>query len=171
MNSDLMSQNDEYTIVSATESDKEEILKLYKAQVGKKFCFWDEDYPSMLEIDEDVKRNNLFVLKDGKGKILSTISVDHDENVDVLGFWTKELLPGAELARLCVDDSLKNKGIARKMIEHVSGVLKSRGFKSVHFLVNRDNIPALSSYSHLAFDKVGECFMYEQNFICYEKKF
>ena len=30
----------------ATKEDKEEILALYKAQLGREFCPWDENYPN-----------------------------------------------------------------------------------------------------------------------------
>lgn len=63
----------------------------------------------------------------------------------------------------------QNQGIAQSMLLYGMQVLKERGHKSVHFLVNRLNEKALRSYEHLHFDVVGECFMYEQPFFCYEK--
>ena len=56
------------------------------------------------------------------------------------------------------------------MVTHVLGVLKQRGFRSVHILVNRDNIKAIRSYAHIGFRTAGECEMYGQHFLCYEKE-
>ena len=56
------------------------------------------------------------------------------------------------------------------MIEYSMDELRKRGFKSLHFLVNRYNVKALRSYAHMGFNNVGECHMYEQDFFCYEKE-
>ena len=51
------------------------------------------------------------------------------------------------------------------MVSYMLDVLKQRGFKSVHILVNRDNIKAIRSYAHFGFRTVGECEMYGQHFL------
>ena len=43
-------------IEKATGKDKDEILKLYKSQLGRKYCPWNEDYPSMETIDFDLSK-------------------------------------------------------------------------------------------------------------------
>ncbi len=156
-------------IVPATESDKEEVMALYRAQLGREFCPWNEYYPSYETIDDDLSRDALFVMKEN-GRIIASISIDKDDAVEALECWSKELAPGGELSRLAVSPEMQNRGIARKMATHGMALLKERGFKSIHFLVNRHNKKALQSYSHLGFNKVGECFMYNQEFLCYEKE-
>ena len=49
-------------------------------------------------------------------------------------------------------------------------VLRERGYRSIHFLVNRKNVKAIRSYAVFAFNVVGECDLYEQPFLCYEQK-
>ncbi|MCR4787130.1 MAG: GNAT family N-acetyltransferase [Lachnospiraceae bacterium] len=157
-------------ITNAQEKDKEEILKLYRMQIGRKFCPWDEHYPSEDEIEYDLSRDSLFVMKDDEGNIIAAISIDSDEQVEALEFWSKELSPGGELSRLAVHPDHQNKGIAPMLIKHCMEVLKERGYKSVHFLVNKNNEKALRSYASLGIPKVGETFMYEQPFFCYESR-
>ena len=41
-------------IVMAEKQDKEEILKLYKAQLGREFCPWTEGHQSEETIDRSV---------------------------------------------------------------------------------------------------------------------
>ncbi|MBR4768803.1 MAG: GNAT family N-acetyltransferase, partial [Lachnospiraceae bacterium] len=60
--------------------------------------------------------------------------------------------------------------IARKMLAFGMEELKRRGFKSVHFLVNRHNTKAIRSYAVFSFPVVGECELFEQEFLCYEKE-
>lgn len=159
----------EYNIVLATEEDREEIMALYKAQLGRELCPWDEYYPSNETIDADFARDGLFVLKED-GKIKAAISIDEDEEVNRLPCWDEALLPEGELARLAVLPEEQNKGIARIMLKHGMKELKRRGCNGIHILVGKYNTKAIRSYAVFGFNEVGECHLYEQDFLCYEKK-
>lgn len=156
-------------IENAKEQDKKEVLKLYKMQLGREFCPWNEYYPGEQEIDFDLARDSLFVMREDD-KIIAAITIDDDDAVTNLEYWTKELKPGGELSRLAVHPDYQNKGLARKMLQKGMDVLKERGFKSIHFLVNRHNLKALKSYAAFGFNKVGECELYDQPMLCYEKE-
>ena len=157
------------TIENATQADKEEILKLYKIQLGREFCPWNEHYPSEEEIDFDLSRDSLIVMRED-GKIIASISIDDDEAVKALPYWSEALKPGGEVSRLAVLPEYQNQGIAREMICAAMDILRTCGFKSIHFLVNRLNTKAMKSYAKLGFDKVGELEIFEQPMICYEKE-
>ncbi|MGN1206156.1 MAG: GNAT family N-acetyltransferase [Eubacterium sp.] len=157
-------------IVKAEKKDTEDILKLYKSQLDKPFCAWDDNYPGEEEIMFDLSRDSLFIMKDNDGNILAAISLDQDKNVENLPCWTPELQPGAELSRLAVHLDLQNRGVAREMIHFGMDELRRRGKKSVHFLVNKFNQKAIRSYAPFHFNVMGECELYEQKFLCYEKE-
>ena len=157
------------TIENATEADKAEILALYKIQLGREFCPWNEHYPSEEEIDFDLSRDSLIVMREN-GKIIAAISIDDDEAVKSLPYWSAALQPGGEVSRLAVLPEYQNQGIARKMINAAMEILRERGFKSIHFLVNSLNTKALKSYEKLNFTKVGELEIFDQPMWCYEKK-
>ena len=159
----------ENNIAAATENDREQIMKLYKEQVGREYCAWTEGYPSEETIDFDLSRDALFILKE-KNEVIAAISLEEDEDVDRLKCWDPNLFPGGELARLAVTSTMQGKGIARKMMQHGMEKLKERGYRSIHFLVNKHNIPAIRSYAYFGFNVVGECYMYDQDFLCYEKE-
>lgn len=159
----------EYEIIMATEEDRDEILSLYKAQIGRDCCPWDEDYPSNESIDEDFAREALFVLK-MNGSIKAAISIEEDEAVDLLSCWDENLAPEGELARLAVLPDEQNKGLGRIMLKFGMDELKRRGFKGIHILVNKYNTKAINCYAVFGFRVVGECHMYEQDFLCYEKE-
>lgn len=156
------------TIEMANAGDREEVLRLYKMQLGREFCPWNEYYPEMDTIEFDLSRDALFVMRED-GRIIAAFSIDLDEQVDELEFWTKELLPGGEISRLAVHPDFQNQGIARQMLRRAMEVLKERGFRSIHFLVNSTNQKALRSYAALGFSTVGSLWMYEQPMLCYEK--
>lgn len=159
----------EYEIVMATEDDREEILSLYRMQMGREGCPWNDEYPSNETIDFDLSRDALFVLKT-EGKIMAAISLEEDEAVDSLGCWDKELEPMGELARLAVMPELQNKGLGRIMIQRGLDELKARGYKGIHIIVNKYNQKAIRSYAVFGYHLAGECHMYDQDFLCYEKK-
>lgn len=159
----------EYKIVKASEKDRDEILSLYKAQIGRDCCPWNENYPSNETIDQDLLREALFVLK-SNGKVKAAVSIDEDEAVDLLSCWDKSLAPEGELARLAVLPEEQNKGLGRIMLRFGMEELKRRGYRGIHILVNKHNTKAIRSYAVFGFHTVGECHMYEQDFLCYEKE-
>ncbi len=159
----------DYEIVLATEEDREEILSLYKAQIGREYCPWDEHYPSNESIDYDFSRDALFVLK-MDGKIMAAISVEEDEAVDALGCWDAGLNPEGELARLAVLPEEQNRGLGRIMLQFGMDELKRRGYKGIHILVNKYNAKAIKCYAVFGFRVAGECHMYDQDFLCYERE-
>ncbi len=158
-----------YRIELATPRDTEEVLRLYREQLGREYCFWTEDYPGPDTIEADLARQGLFVMRDAEDRIIAAISAEEDADVDRLGCWTPGLQPGGEFARLAVTPACQNRGLARQMVTHILGVRRERGFKSVHILVNRENVKAIRSYAHIGFRVAGECFMYQQHFLCCEK--
>ena len=160
----------ECRIVMATEADTDAVLRLYREQVGREFCFWTEEYPGKETIEFDLSRDSLFVMKNEDGGIIAAISVEVDEDVNRLNCWTASLQPGGEFARLAVAPAWQGHGLAREMVSYILDVLRQRGFKSVHIIVNRDNIKAVRTYAHFGFREAGRCDMYQQHFLCYEKE-
>jgi ribosomal protein S18 acetylase RimI-like enzyme len=156
-------------IVRAVEEDRREILALYDMQKGREFCPWDEDYPSNETIDFDLSRDALFVLKED-GIIKASISIDDDEQVNSLPCWNKELSPEGELSRLAVLPGEQNKGYARIMMQFGMDELRRRGYRGIHILVGKHNIKAIRSYAVFGYRVVGECFLYEHDYLCYEKE-
>lgn len=159
----------EYEIVLATEEDKEELMSLYKVQIGKDCCPWNEEYPSEESVDWDLSRDALYVLK-MNGSIKAAVSIEEDEEVDFLTCWDEALAPEGELARVAVLPEEQNKGFGRIMLQFGMEELKRRGFRGIHILVNKYNTKAIRCYSVFGFRVVGECHMYEQDFWCYERE-
>lgn len=157
-------------IVLAKKEDAEQILALYHSNLFGP-ADWDEHYPNKDTIEFDLKRDALFVMKDEKGEVLATISIDDDDAVTFLDVWDENLAPGGELARLCVREDVRNQGIAKEMMLHCFDELKRKGFKSVHILVRPEHIVALKSYSKLGFETVGKTYLFEKDFVCMEMPF
>ena len=153
----------------ATAQDREALMHLYTLQKGRPFCFWTADYPAPENIEEDLAHDALFVMRDQAGRIIAAVSIERDEAVDRLPCWNPLLAPAGEIARLAVHPDVQHQGLARRIVAYVMQVLKERGFRSLHLLVNAENVPAIRAYRFFRFDEVGECEMYDQHFLCLEK--
>ncbi len=177
----------EYEILPATEADRDQVLALYQEQKGKEYCPWSDEYPGNETIDFDLSRDALYVMKEkekkeeqdkgkekdkeeekDKRKILAAVSLDEDEDVNRLDCWDPAIAPGGELARLAVRRDMQNRGLARILLDFGMREWFRRGKKSIHFLVNRHNVKAIRSYAAFGFHVVGECEMFDQEFLCYE---
>lgn len=154
-------------ITLAAREDKEEILALYKTMLYGP-ADWNEHYPNEDTIDFDMSRNALYVMKNELDEIIAAISIDEDEEVDKLPCW--RIMPGGELSRLCVRKDMQNHGIAKEMMRYAFDVLKNEGKNGVHILVRIGHTKALSTYAKLGFKTVGECHLFDKDFICMEIK-
>lgn len=152
--------------VLARPEETQEILDFYRSFIGQDGCTWSMEYPGPEHISMDIEKENLFLVRDEKG-IVATISIDSDDQVDVLPHWTET--NAKEAARLGVRTDMQSRGIARKMLLLLMDTLKERGYAGIHFLVSPDNRAALASYQKLNFENRGEVFLYEHAWFCYEK--
>lgn len=160
----------------ARREEAEEILQLYRSLIGTEYCVWTENYPTEREVEFDLSRNALFCLyermpePDGRERLMGTISIDDDPEVEALSCWSEDLTPVAELSRLGVAVEYQNRGIARILLQEAMAELKSQGYKAVHILVAKDNVKALRSYEKLHFTTAGECELFGHSYWCYEKE-
>lgn len=159
----------EYRFEEIGESAKSEVMRLYRSAIGSLGCTWSSDYPSEETFYIDINNHNLFGMIDTDDSIIGLVSVDQDEEVDGLECWSKEHGKMGEIARLVVRADCQNKGIARQMINEVIDVLRSREYRSAHYLVSRNHIKAIAAYKKLDFTKVGEAYLYNEHWLCYEK--
>lgn len=155
----------DYKFTLAEPNDFSKILSLYRSLIGTPGCTWNEYYPSMDTIEEDVNSNSLYTLKDVSGKIIAVASAGKfDELTDLQ--WS--MSNPCELARIGVLSEYQNQGIGRFMLQNVLLAVKERGFDGVRMLVSKNNSAALALYEKNGFIRCGEAFMYEIDFYCYE---
>ncbi len=190
--------NDNMEFRRANREEAEEILQLYRSLIGTEYCVWTENYPTEREVEFDLSRDALFVLREitseadrkeqecqgtgmseektaeplleKRGRLTGVISIDDDPEVKALACWSEALTPVAELSRLGVAVEYQNRGIARILLQEAMAELKLQGYKAVHILVAKDNVKALRSYEKLHFTTAGECELFGHSYWCYEKE-
>lgn len=166
-----MTQYSDEIFERVRESEQEAVLAIYRSMIGTPGCTWTYEYPDNREIASDLARKSLYCMRNLGGKILGLISVDEDEAVARLPFWSKEAKKPAELARLAVIQEYQNLGLARRLILSTMEILKQQGVDTVRYLVSPGNKKAISSYAKLDFKYRGKTFLYEQEWLLYEKIF
>ena len=157
------------TIKKAAEEDRNAILKLYRTRLYGP-ADWNEYYPNEENIEFDLSRDALFVMKNDAGELIATISIDEDQEVDSLTVWDENIAPAGELARLCVREDMQNQGIAKVILRYAFDALKEQGKKGVHILVRKGHAGAIACYTALGFQQVGGCSLFEKEFICMERE-
>jgi len=83
----------------ARREEAEETLQLYRSLIGTEYCVWTENYPTEREVEFDLSRNALFCLyermpePDERERLIGTISIDDDPEVEALSCWSEDLTP------------------------------------------------------------------------------
>ena len=118
--------NDNMEFRKAKREEAEEILQLYQSLIGTEYCVWTENYPTEREVEFDLSRDALFCLREKpSGRLIGTISIDDDPEVEALSCWSEDLTPVAELSRLGVAAEYQNHGIARILLREAMAELKN----------------------------------------------
>lgn len=87
--------NDNMEFRKTKREEAEEILQLYQSLIGTEYCVWTENYPTEREVEFDLSRDALFCLREKpSGRLMGTISIDDDPEVEALSCWSEDLTPG-----------------------------------------------------------------------------
>ena len=160
----------EETIELALPQDAEAIYALYRSLIHDPYSVWDEEYPSLEIVSEDLERNDVLVLRLPDGGIGAAIVLEKDEEFDADVPWYPDVTRWCALGRLGVAHGLQGRGIARRMLTRAMEQARAEGYKAVRFLVGAHNVPALRSYAKLGFDVCGQTRMWDEDWLCYEKR-
>ena len=150
----------------AEKEDAAQVLSLYKAAQMGEFCLWDDSYPTITEIQQDLETKNLYVITDDS-KIVGAISVVPENELDGFDCWTHK--DGKEIARVVVDQAYQGQGIALKMVQSIETILRRQRCKAIHLSVAKSNIPAYKTYLKAGFTVVGQAQMYGNDYYLMEK--
>lgn len=152
----------------ANREDFQNVLSLYKSVLGEKYCVWNEEYPSLDNIEEDFNNENLFVLENNND-IIACISIVSESEMDDFEEWNyKE--NAKEIARIVVKKRFRGQQISIFLVKEIEKILLSRGMDAIHLAVSIENIPAIKNYEKLEFNVVGKKKMYESTYYLCEKK-
>ncbi len=118
---------------------------------------WQGDYPGEGDFSRDIELGRLYVA-DENGEAVGFYCYDNggDENYNEIfegSFSSNE--PYAAIHRIAVDERLKGKGVAGKMVNHALSIALSEGFSYVRGDTHRLNISMQKMLTKNGFRKCG----------------
>lgn len=137
----------DYKIDRANVNDKKEVNDLYKSLIGEEGCTWNEEYPNMQTIEQDIANNNLFCIR-------------RDDNIIAVATLAKDIELKDEfkkynniysITRVAVSKEYQRCGYAKKLLNEIIINAKRRGGDLIYLLVNSQNQRAKNLYKFFDF--------------------
>ena len=151
-------------IRKAKKGDIDEIIRIAdqlrktEAPLDKTKNMKDDSYLSDVykkrQLDYIASRKKLYFVAVLDGKIVGYINGYIGENSEVYYYE-----PVAYLDCLCVDKSVRNKGIGKKLIDEFTKTVKSKGAKYIKLNAFENNIPAVTLYKELGYEEYSVYYM------------
>lgn len=128
--------------------------KLYMKENG--INQWNEDYPKIESLENDILNKNSYIVKDGE-KIIGTFVLifgDEKNYQKIEGNWKTDL-PYGTLHRVAVDNLYKGKGIAKFILDFAERKAKEKNIFSLRIDTHRDNLSMRRFIEKSNFDFCG----------------
>ncbi len=162
-------------IRSAKISEIPDILQLTDActrsMIEKGIYQWNEHYPSASAFENDIERNELYVLEVDE-KIIGTIVISTFVDAEYIPI--KWLTPDANnvyIHRLSVHPNHQGKGYAQRLMDFAETQAKKDGFVSIRLDTFSQNKRNQQFYETRGYQRLGDIFFPKQSehpFHCYE---
>ena len=107
------------TIGLAEKKDGEEIYALYHSLLDDPYGTWNEEYPSLECVQNDLEENIVYAMRDATGRIVSAIVDEQDiHEFDGLAPWYADVTRWAQLGRLGVAHGVANGILLAPVMEY-----------------------------------------------------
>jgi ribosomal protein S18 acetylase RimI-like enzyme len=117
---------------------------------------WDDAYPAIGIVREDVRRRSLFIVR-REGRCVASVCLN-DEQPEVYRTVAWRCLRGRALVvhRLCVHPGWQRRGLGRGLMTFAETVAKERAYSCVRLEAYSGCSTVLALYDGLAYQRVGE---------------
>ena len=160
-------------IYKASPADIPEIMSLIRAAVKKMIAGglfqWDEHYPNIDIITDDVKARNLFkILENDRIAGVMVLNEQYPPEYDDL-VWEDKGRRFLCVHRLCVHPDFQGRGYSKKLMRFAEEHAKKNGRSSIRLDTNTGNQKALALYDSLDYRRVGTVRFRMGHFQVFEK--
>jgi GNAT superfamily N-acetyltransferase len=147
------------SITKTSLSDIPEIMSLIRAVVKKMIAGglyqWDDNYPNVDIITQDVNAGSLFKISE-KGRIAGVIVLNEDYFPDYKNLtWEDEGGKFLIVHRLCVHPDFQGRGYSKKLMFFAEKYAKKNGYNSLRLDTYISNRVALALYDSLGYRRAG----------------
>ena len=156
----------------ANAGDAQEIYALYHGLIDMPYSTWDEEYPTLEIVQEDLQNHHVLVMKNEADEIISAIAVWLEKEFADAAPWYSDAKQWCMLSRLGVHRLHQGRGIAKRMLTAAMDFGRAQGCDAVQFLVAKSNPIAQRAYAPLGFEVCGEAELWEPGevWLCYQKR-
>ncbi len=162
-------------IKKAVNADITQICSIAKScmrhMIEKGIFQWDEQYPSKEVFRNDIKLQQIWIIKDSN-TIIGIIVLTEIENIEYKNIeWLTKNTKNLYVHRLAVHPTFQGKGYAQKLMDFAENYAKENNFKSVRLDTFSQNQRNQEFYEKRNYTKLGSVFFPNQSkdpFYCYE---
>ncbi len=158
-----------YTFAKVTESMLQEATNLYDSLKGLPGCTWDEGYPNQDVVASDIENGFLHGVFDGD-ELIAIGAALPDNELTHLDFWRIPAENPCVLSRIGVKQNRQGQGLAGQMVRYMEEEMRLAGYDVARMLVSPGNEKALRAYRGCGYQECGSTRMYEEDWLCFEKK-
>jgi len=152
----------------AKESEKVFILSLYNHDRHKPYTAWDDTYPCMDIIEENLQQNNLFVLEEN-GTIVGSIAINNENELDNEKIFSNP--KALEFGRVIINPLYRGKGYSHLLLNNIEKEIKARGYNAIHICVYTNDNIALSLYHKDGYKQLIQKTLFDDvAFVIFEKE-
>lgn len=156
----------------ALETDLAEIMQLIQKSVARMAELdvhqWDESYPDETTIANDIMKQQLYVGR-FDDSIVAICVVNRDCDEDYANAEWRGSDNYMVLHRLCVHPSFHNKRVARKTMEFVERLAKSKGAEAIRLDTFSQNPYAIKLYENYGYEIRGKAYWSKGEYYIMEK--
>ena len=151
----------QYSFGKATEGDLDQIWDILKAAIKRRkeegSNQWQDGYPNVEVIKEDIRKESGYVLKEGKNvaAYCAILINDEPEYARLNGKW---LTQGNFVVyhRVAVSENYLGRGMGEMILKHVEDFARATNIRSVKADTNFDNMAMLRIFQKLGYSYCGE---------------
>lgn len=163
----------DYRLITAEMQDVGAVNSLYQeaiaAMIENHIYQWDERYPDLEVLTEDISKGEMYLLKKD-GNIISCIVINEEQDEEYqTGDWYYREGRIAVIHRLCVHPKEQGRGIGRLTVELAEALAKEKGFTHIRLDAFSMNPYALRLYEKLGYRYAGEVHFRKGKFYLMEK--
>ncbi|WP_299115049.1 GNAT family N-acetyltransferase [uncultured Winogradskyella sp.] len=156
-------------------TDIEPIIKLTKAcaktMIAQGIYQWNEHYPNKTAFENDIKRNELYVLEI-KGTVKGTIVISTFMDKEYVPIkWLTKNENNIYIHRLAIDPELQGNGYAQQLMDFVEQYAIDNNYSSIRLDTFSQNKRNQKFYELRSYKRLGDIYFPKQSespFHCYE---
>lgn len=153
----------------AIETDIAEIMPIfYQAQEylkQKGINQWQNNYPNIDVVKNDIKNNNCYVLIDSV-KVIATVSISFNPEVTYGSIYEGKWINNEEYAvihRIAIDNNYKGTGLSSLILEKIEKLCFAKNVHSIKTDTHRDNVAMQKMLKKNGFEYCGIIYLLDGN--------